>query len=276
MRPTLPRSSIMRHSAVAWSIVATLWDWTVGPDYRRRGISAPTAWRLGAAEAGEISNTAWWEQFQEPVLSSLVREASENDKDLAIATANVDQAFAQYGISRSALLPQIDGGGSAARQRSGENGPVPAFPGRPTLNDYDLHLSASFELDLWGRLLRANEAARSGLLGSEEGRRTVVLTLVSSVATGYIQLRALDRQLDIARRTSQSLGEAVRVQNVRFDEGAVPEGDYRQAESQYETAAAQVPELERQVARQENFISVLLGRKPGAIERGREIDALVF
>ncbi len=210
------------------------------------------------------------------MLSSLVREAIENNKDLAIATANVDQAFAQYGISRSALFPQIDGGGSAARQRSGENGPVPALPGRPTLNDYDLHLSASFELDLWGRLRRANEAARAGLLGSEEGRRTVVLTLVSSVATGYIQLRALDRQLDIARRTSQSLGEAVRVQHVCFDEGAVPESDYRQAESQYETAAAQVPELERQVARQENFISVLLGRKPGAIERGREIDALVF
>ena len=104
----------------------------------------------------------------------------------------------------------------------------------------------------------------------------MLLTLVSSVANGYIQLRALDRQLDIARRTSRSLGEAARLQRTRLDEGAVPESDYRQAESQYETAAAQVPELERQVARQENFISVLIGRHPGRIERGREIDALVF
>jgi multidrug efflux system outer membrane protein len=99
---------------------------------------------------------------------------------------------------------------------------------------------------------------------------------VSTVANGYIQLQALDRQLDIARRTSQTLGEAARLQRVRFEEGAVPESDYRQAESQYHTAAAQVPELERLVARQENFINVLLGKNPGPIERGREIDALLF
>src|SRR5258708_32053175 len=265
MRPTL-----------ALSIVAMLSACTVGPDYRRPEVSAPATWRLGSAEAGEISNAAWWEQFQDPALSNLIRTAIESNKDLAIATANVDQAFAQYGITRSALFPQLDSGASAARQRSSESGPVPVIPGRPTLNDYDLHLSASFELDLWGRLRRANEAARAGLLGSEEGRRTVVLTLVSSVASGYIQLRALDRQLDIARRTSLGLGEAARLQRARFDEGAVPESDYRQTESQYETAAAQVPELERQIARQENLISVLVGRNPGPIERGRDIDALLF
>src|SRR5882757_9466164 len=135
----------MRRSAVALSIAATLSGCIVGPDYRRPETPAPAAWRLGIAEAGEISNAAWWEQFQDPALSSLVRKALENNKDLAIATANVDQAFAQYGITRSALFPQVDGGASAARQRSSENGPVPIAPGRPTLNDYDLHLSASFE-----------------------------------------------------------------------------------------------------------------------------------
>ncbi len=266
----------MRHCVLALPIVAALAGCTAGPDYRRPEPPAPTTWRSGIVEASEISNAAWWEQFQDPALSNLIRTAIEGNKDFAIATANVDQAFAQYGITRSALFPQVDSGASAARQRSSESGPVPVIPGRPTLNDYDLHLSASFELDLWGRLRRANEAARARLLGSEEGRRTVVLTLVSSVANGYIQLRALDRQLDIARRTSQSLGEAARLQRARFDEGAVPESDYRQAESQYETAGAQVPELERQIARQENFISVLAGRNPGPIERGREIDALVF
>jgi len=107
-------------------------------------------------------------------------------------------------------------------------------------------------------------------------RRTVVLTLVSAVANGYIELRGLDRQLDIARRTSESLGNAAHLQQRRFAEGAVPESDYRQAEAQYLAAAAQVPELERQIARQENFISVLLGRNPGSIARGREIEALAF
>ncbi len=253
----------MKRCALALSIAAALSGCVVGPDYRRPETAMPAAWRLEATEMGAISNAVWWEQFQDPALSRLVRKAIESNKDLAIATANVDQAFAQYGIARAVLFPQLEGGASVARQRS-------------IGNDYDLHLSASFELDLWGRLRRASESARARLLSSEEGRRTVVLTLVSSVANGYIQLRALDRQLEIARDTTQSLGEAARLQRLRFEEGAIAESDYRQAESQYQTAAAQVPELERQVARQENFVAVLLGTKPGPIERGREIDTLVF
>src|SRR5258706_51404 len=249
---------------------------TVGPDYQRPDVEAPASWRVESAEAGEISKGVWWEQFQDPVLSGLVRSTLERNKDLEIATANVDAAFAQYGITRSALFPQVDASGSRTRERPSQNGPVPVPPGHDAFNDYSVNLSLSYELDVWGRLRRATESARAGLLGSEEGRRTVVLTLVGAVANGYIQLRALDRQLEIARSTSQSLGEAARLQQVRFREGAIPESDYRQAESQYETAAAQVPELERQVARQENFISVLLGRNPGPIERGRDIDTLLF
>jgi multidrug efflux system outer membrane protein len=248
----------------------------LGPDYRRPEISTPAAWRLEAAQADEISNVAWWEQFQDPVLAQLVRTSLENNKDLRIATANVDQAFAQYGITRSALFPQADASASGARQRASRNGPVPLPPGRDTFNDFAVDLSLGYEIDLWGRLRRATESARAQLLASEEGRRTVVLTLVSAVANGYIELRGLDRQLDIARRTSESLGDAAHLQQRRFSEGAVPESDYRQAEAQYLAAAAQVPELERQIARQENFISVLLGRNPGPIARGREIEALAF
>ena len=257
-------------------LVAALSACTIGPDYRRPETSAPAAWRAGTAPASESADAVWWEQFQDAALTSLVRAALANNKDLEIATARVDQAFAQYGITRSALFPQVDADASAGRQRSSLNGPIPVVPGRATLNDYQVALSASFEIDVWGRLRRASEAARAGVLASEEGRRTVVLTLVSAVANGYIQLCALDRQLEIARQTSQSLGEAARLQRVRFEGGAVPESDYRQAESQYETAAAQVPELERLVARQENFISVLLGANPGPIARGRTIDALLF
>ncbi|HKB83386.1 MAG TPA: efflux transporter outer membrane subunit [Burkholderiales bacterium] len=270
MKPSVASALIL-----APLLALTLSACMVGPDYRRPDTGAPAAWRLATAEAGEISNIAWWEQFQDPVLSQLVHTALESNKDLQIATANVDQAFAQYGITRSALAPQIDAGVSAARKRVSENaGPV--LPGFQVFNDFKVNLSASYELDVWGRLRRATEAARASLLASEEGRRTVVLTVVSSVADGYIQLRALDRQLEIALSTLQTLREAARVQKIRFDEGAVPESDYRQAESQYRAAGAQVPELERQIARQENFISVLLGGNPGAIARGRAIDALMF
>jgi multidrug efflux system outer membrane protein len=266
----------LRNGAVALLLTVPLCACMVGPDYRRPDIEVPSAWRLGATEQGEISNIAWWEQFQDPVLSNLVRTALENNKDVAIATANVDQAAAQYGIARSALFPQVSGSASAQRQRVSENTALGVAPGRAQFNDFGVNLSASFELDVWGKLRRATESARASLLASEQGKGTVMLTVVTSVASGYIQLRALDRQLEIAQRTSESLGEAARLQRVRFEEGAVPQSDYQQAESQYQEAAARVPELEREIAQQENFLSVLLGHNPGPIQRGRDIDALLF
>ena len=268
--------SSVRNGAMAVLLAVPLSACMVGPDYKRPEVDVPAAWRLGATEAGEISNIAWWDQFQDPVLSNLVRTALANNKDLEIATANVDQASAQYGIVRSAQFPQISGGATAERQRSSETTALGAGRGGARFNDYAVNLSASFELDIWGRLRRASESARASLLASQQGRGTVVLTVVTSVASGYIQLRALDRQLEIARFTSQSLGEAARLQRIRFEEGAIPESDYRQAESQYQEAAARVPELERQIAQQENFISVLLGHNPGSIPRGSDIDALLF
>lgn len=256
----------LKPSTLALALAAALASGcAVGPDYRRPEVAVPEAWRQ-ASEAGEAAGARWWERFRDPVLAKLVHEALEGNKDLAIAAANVDQAFARYGSARSALYPRVDAGGSAARLHSGS----------ASFNDHALELTAGFEIDLWGRLRRANESARAHLLASEEDRRTVVLTLVAAVANGYIRLRALDRQLEIAANTAQSLGEAARLQRIRFREGAVPESDYRQSESQHQGAAAQVPELERLVARQENFLSTLAGRNPGPIERGRTIDALAF
>ncbi|TMH59767.1 MAG: efflux transporter outer membrane subunit [Betaproteobacteria bacterium] len=265
--------STLRNGAIALVLVASLSACMVGPDYRRPEVDVPAAWRLGATEAVEIANIAWWDQFQDPVLSELVRTALANNKDLEIATASVDQAAAQYGIVRSAQFPQVNAGVSAARERSSANAPL---PGGRTVNDYGVNLSASFELDVWGKLRRATESARANLLATEQGKGTVVLTVVTTVATGYIQLRALDRQLQIAQDTSDSFSEVARLQRIRFEEGAVPESDYRQAESQYRDALAHVPELEREIARQENFISVLLGRNPGPIARGNDIDGFLF
>ena len=266
----------VRKRAIALLLAMLLSACMVGPDYRRPDVDVPAAWRLGATEASAIANLAWWDQFQDPVLSDLVRTALANNKDLEIATANVDQAIAQYGIVRSAQFPQLNGSATAERQRLSRTTALGSGSGRGQFNDFGVNLSASFELDIWGRLRRATESARASLLASEQGKGTVVLTVVTAVATGYIQLRALDRQLEIAQYTSQSLGEAARLQRVRFEEGAVPQSDYQQAESQYREAVARVPELEREIAQQENFISVLLGRNPGPIARGRNIDALAF
>jgi outer membrane protein, multidrug efflux system len=268
--------STVRNSAIVFLLAVPLCACMVGPDYGRPEIDVPSAWRLGATETGEISNIAWWDQFQDPVLSDMVRTALGNNKDVKVAAANVDQAAAQYGIVRSAQFPELNAGATAQRQHLSSTTALGSGAGRGQFNDFGVNLSASFELDIWGRLRRASESARASLLASEEGKGTVVLTVVTTVATGYIQLRALDRQLEIAQRTSQSLGEAARLQRVRFEEGAVPESDYQQAESQYREAAARVPELEREIAQQENFISVLLGQNPGPIARGRDIDALLF
>jgi multidrug efflux system outer membrane protein len=276
MFDSLTNPSNVRRCAIALWLAVPLSACMVGPDYQRPGVDVPAAWRFGATEAGEITNIAWWDQFEDPVLSSLVRTALANNKDVAIATANVDQAAAQYGIVHSAEFPQLSAGATAERQRLSQTTALGSGTGRGQFNDFGVNLSASFELDVWGRLRRASESARASLLASQQGKGTVVLTVVAAVASGYIQLRALDRQLEIAQDTSRSLGEAARLQRVRFEEGAVPESDYRQAESQYQEAIARVPELERQIAQQENFMSVLLGHNPGPIQRGRDIDALLF
>jgi multidrug efflux system outer membrane protein len=269
-------SSGARDYAIALTFAVLLSGCMVGPDYQRPEIDIPAGWRVGATQAAEISNVAWWDQFQDPALSSLVRTALANNKDVKVATANVDQAAAQYGIVRSAQWPQLNADATAERQQLSKTTALGSGAGRGLSSDFGVNLSASFELDIWGRLRRASESARASVLASEQGRGTVVLTLVSTVASGYIQLRALDRQLEIAQQTSHSLGEAARVQRVRFEEGAVPESDFQQAESQYREALARVPELERQIAQQENFINVLLGFNPGPIPRGRDIDALYF
>jgi outer membrane protein, multidrug efflux system len=250
----------------------------VGPDYTRPAVDLPAGWRMGPAEASEISNAAWWDGFQDPALSRLVAETIAGNLDLKAAVARVDQARAQYALARSAFFPQVNADASGERQRASrttlQGTAIPS--GHQNYNFYDLDLSASYEIDVWGRLRRASEAAHAELLASEEGRRTVVLTLVTSAADAYIQLLSLDDQLAIAQRTLESRREVLRLQKARFDGGVAPESDMRQAESQYQIAAAAVPALQRLVAQQENLISLLAGRNPGPVERGQTFGQLAF
>ena len=248
---------------------------TVGPDYKRPDIDIPTTWRVEETEAKDLANTAWWEQFNDPVLNGLVATAIQQNKDLRIATARVEEFFGRYFSTRGDQFPLIGGGGSASRERMTEKGPTPIPPGvDTTFNFYEAFLSGSWELDFWGRFRRASEAARAELFSTEEARRAVVLTLVSAVASAYVDIRALDKELEITRRTAESRKETKDLFQLRFDKGIISEVDLSQAESEYQDALARIPEFERAIARLENALSVLLGRNPGEIPRGLSIDEL--
>jgi len=248
---------------------------TVGPDYRRPEVGAPPAWRIEVQQAAGIANTRWWLQFDDPVLDKLIDEALQGNRDLVVAAARVDRFIGALATTRSQFYPQIGYGADASRSRSSRVGapPIPS-PADPYTTLYQGALSAQWQIDLFGRVRRQTEAAQAQLMATEQGRRGVVLTVVASVAASYVALRALDAQLDIARATAANFGETRRLFELRFKGGVVSQVEVMQVESQYQQALAAIPELERQIASQENLISILLGRDPGPIPRGKAIDAL--
>ena len=244
----------------------------VGPDYVRPPVDAPAAWRLNEKDIKDLANTAWWEQFGDPVLNNLVATALRENKDLMTATARIDEFAGRYGFVRSGLFPQVGAGYEVSRQRN-----VPSGATQPsTYNSYSAVLNAGWEIDIWGRIRRQTEAANAQLLASEEGRNGVVLSLVGSVAGAYINLRNLDRQLEIARATAKSRGESYELFKLRFEGGVISLLELSQNKSQYEEALASIPPLEKAIAQQENGLSVLLGRNPGPIVRGKDIDQLLL
>jgi multidrug efflux system outer membrane protein len=250
----------------------------IGPDYKRPTVETPQAWRFDEKEAMDLANTAWWEQFKDPVLNELVMIALRENKDLMIASARVEEFMGRYGFTRAALFPQLGAAGAAGRQRISEvDGPEPLPPGvNPTFDAYQVLLSASWELDIWGKLRRATEAARADLLSTEEARRAVVLTLVTSVAGAYVTLRDLDKQLGISRQTAKTREESYKLFQLRFTGGVISELELSQVKSEYEAALATIPQIEKAIGQQENLISILLGRNPRAIPRGKTIDELVL
>lgn len=255
-------------------IMAGLSACVVGPDYRRPPVDAPNAFRFEDKEAKNLADTRWWEQFQDPVMNELIGIALAENKDVKIAAARVDQFLGQLTSTRAPLFPQVSAGLGAQRQRSSERGLLQS-PGTPLTNNlFDATLSVSWEIDVFGRLRRQVESARANLLASEEGRRATILTLVSSVALSYINLRSLDRQLEIARSTTTSREESLRVFRLRFEGGTVSELELTQTQAEFEDAQSRIPLIESQIAQQEHALSILLGRNPGDIRRGRQLGEL--
>jgi multidrug efflux system outer membrane protein len=262
----------------------------VGPNYKRPPVNVPTVYRdpgqqqaaavktpangAPAAVAGTAQSVAaslgdekWWEVFQDKELQGLIRTALENNYDVRIAATRVLQAQAQLGITRADQLPSVSVGGNVNSLQSAKSGPIPSFE----VTTGQLNASASWNLDFWGKYRRATEAARANLLASEWGQRAVMSTLVASVATDYFQLRQLDLELEISKRTLDSRQGSLQLTQTLEQHGFNSLLDVRQSEQLVYTAAAEIPDLERQIAQQENAISILLGKNPGDVPRGLKL-----
>jgi multidrug efflux system outer membrane protein len=267
---------VRRLGAVGVALLA-LSGCTLGPDYKRPAVDAPKAFQYETQAAVETSDTQWWQQFGDPVLDQLITEALAHNTNIQIAAANVEQSAAVLTQTRSQFFPGVGYGVNAQRQRSVEPAFAAQLPNYPNpTSAYQALLSASWEVDLWGRIRRQSEAAYANVLATDEARRGVVLSLVAQVAGSYLQLRGLDEQLVVAKRTLQTYKESVDLFQLQFQYGQVSLMNVAQAQSQYESAAAQIPLLESQIAQTQNSLAVLIGRDPGPILRGKSVDDLVL
>jgi len=258
-------------------ILMSLLSCAMGPDYKRPAINTPQGWRIEEKDAAALADTKWWTQFSDPALESLIETALKENNDLRLAAARVEEYVGRYWVGRSPLFPQIYASGSGGRQRISERGAT-VLPGtiKNPSDFYQAGLSGSWELDIWGRLRRLNEAARADLISSEEGRRSVILTLVTSVANAYVALRDLDKQLEVTERTTKIREESYRLFGLRFEGGIISELELSQVKSEYEYALSQVPLIQKQITFQENALSVLIGKNPGPVLRGKTIDELTL
>jgi multidrug efflux system outer membrane protein len=251
-------------------IAAFLSGCSVGPNYNRPKVDVPTAYRGSTpaepskSEPASLADEKWWNVFQDQELQGLIRTALSNNYDVRIAASRVLQAQAQLGITRADQFPSLSGGGNITSQRLAASGLIPGF--QQTTGQ--LNASAAWNLDFWGRYRRATEAARANLLSSDWARQQVVSTLVANIASSYFQLRELDLALEISKSTLASRKESLELTTQLTEHGIDTMLDQRQAEELVYTAAAQIPDLERQIAQQENAINLLLGNNPGSVPRG--------
>lgn len=264
----------MRIRLLALAMVASLSACTMGPDYRRPDLPLPPAWRVSVPDAADLANTDWWKAFGDPQLDTLIETALQANKDLLLATMRVEQYDARLQVSNSARYPTVGYSVAGQRERRSQERPNGLRPGdSPSLNNYEISGNLTWELDLWGRVRRANEAARAELLGTEEARRGVMLSVVSGVASTYLKLVELDERLAIARQALKNRQDALELTDQRFKGGSGTRIAVEQARAAVETEAARIPPIERDIADLENAMAALLGTNPGPIQR-RRIEAL--
>lgn len=262
----------------ALGIMLVMGACSVGPDYKRPVVNVPASFREISPTDASVSNPTssstaslgeekWWEVFQDKELQQLIRTAVKNNYDVRIAATRVLQAQAQLGIVRADQLPSLSLGGNVTGVRNPQVGPIPSYQ----LTQGQVFASAAWNLDFWGRYRRATEAARASLLANEWAQKEVISTLVADVASSYFQLRQLDLQLEISKRTLGSRRDSLELTKTLEEHGINNLLDVRQSEQLVYTAAAEVPDLERQIAIQENAINILLGNNPGEVPRGLKL-----
>ena len=245
---------------------------TVGPDYERPLTPPVSAYRQPHADGASIVGLDWWQLFEDPTLQELIETALINNRDLRASLARIAEARANLGFVKADLYPKVDyllrGSFEATASDSEEGGATTA--------DVFAGLSAFWEIDLWGKIRRSNEAALNDLLATEESFRGVTITLVADVASFYLLLRDLDNRLDIADATVESRADALDIIQARFDAGMISEVDVRQAEIQLAGAEATVEAVTRVRAQTENVIALLIGSPPLSVPRGQPLEDQIF
>lgn len=263
----------MKKCVALLSALLLAYGCAVGPNYKRPVVRVPDTYRGSAPEeaaktqAASIGDQKWWDIFQDEQLRSLISTALQQNYDVRIAASRILAAQAQLGITRADQFPSVSAGAGISDTRSAKAKFLPAFEG----STGQVNLSAAWELDFWGKYRRATEAARANLLATEWARQEVLAALVANVSSSYFQLRALDLELEISKRTLASRQESLRLTQVLADHGSTSLLDVRQAEQLVFTAAAEIPALEQQIEQEENFISTLLGTNPADVPRGQKL-----
>jgi outer membrane protein, multidrug efflux system len=256
---------VTRHLATLSTILALAAGCAVGPSYQRPDLPVPPApAQVTPEQAASLADLPWWEIYRDPVLQQLINEALQKNQDLALAAARVQEAGALVGVSKADLWPQLSAQGDANWLRLSRE----VIPGAEPTGRFTAALGLSWELDIWGRVRNSRDAALAELLATEEGRRGVVLGVVSSVAGAYWQLRELDLELEIAKRNTAVRQGTVDLFRTRSEGGVGNDLELNQARADLAVTAAAIPETERQIALVEHQLCVLLARPPGPIARG--------
>lgn len=261
----------MKRSVFVTVVGLLLSGCTLGPDYLRPRLLIPENHRgvVGAPAAESLADLPWWELFRDPVLQDLTRESLQQNFDLRIAVARVEQARAQVGVTRSFLFPQVNFNANGTLQQVSRASEPPQSLGTDrTFRNLLLGFGLAWEIDVFGRIQRETEAATAVYFATEQARRGVLITLVADVAQSYFNLRELDLELEIARRTLRLNDETVDFYRRRLDGGVSNRLEFDQSIANRSRTASTIPDLERQIAIQENQINLLLGRNPGPIPRG--------
>jgi outer membrane protein, multidrug efflux system len=254
------------------AIAVLLSGCAVGPNYKRPTVNVPTDYRdsmtAQTAAASSFGNENWWQVYQDHVLEQLIHTALQQNYDVRIAATRVLEAQAQVGITRANQFPSASlGAGVSSEQNAKVSNLFPAYQ----VNEGQLNLSVIWNLDFWGKYRRQTEAARAQMLASQWGQRAVMSSLVANLATAYFQLRALDTELEIAKRTLGSRQQSLQLTRVLETHGSSSDLDVSQSEQLVYTASETIPDLQRQIRQQENQLSILLGQNPGPIARGRTL-----